>query len=107
MENKFYNLLGLARRAGKIGWGHDAAFDSIKHGKAHLCLMTSDSSERLKNEFMRECNYGERNVKLIVTDKTMDDMKKIIGVKAGVLTVNDEGFAKSLKQYISTTEVID
>lgn len=107
MENKFYNLLGLARRAGKIGWGHDAACDSIKHGKAHLCLLTRDSSERLKNEFVRECSYDGRNVQLLVIDKDMIDMKKIIGVKAAVLTVNDEGFAKSLKQYISTTEVID
>ncbi len=98
-DSKFYNLLGLARRAGKIGWGHDAALGAIKYGKAHLCILTSDASERLKNEFSRACTYDGRNVELQEIEKTMDEMKNIIGVKAGVLTVNDEGFAKSLKQY--------
>ena len=28
-------------------------------------------------------------------------MKTVIGVRAGVLTVNDEGFAKSLEKYIT------
>lgn len=101
MDSKFYNLLGLARRAGKIGWGHDAALTAIKFGKAHICFMTSDASDRLKNEFSRACTYEGKDIKLLVLDKTMEDMKTIIGVKAAVLTVNDEGFAKSLKQYIS------
>lgn len=100
-DSKFYNLLGLARRAGKIGWGHDAAFDAIKYGKAHLCILTLDASERLKNEFQRACSFEDRHVLLLETEKTMDEMKNIIGVRAAVLTVNDEGFAKSLKQYIS------
>ena len=74
-DSKFYNLLGLARRAGKIGWGHDAACDAIKYGKAHLCILTSDASERLKNEFRRECSFEGREVTLCETEKTMDEMK--------------------------------
>ena len=99
-DSKFYNLLGLARRAGKIGWGHDAAINAIKYGKAHLCILTSDASERLKNEFRRACSYEGREVPLQETEKTMDEMKNIVGVRAAVLTVNDEGFAKSLKKLI-------
>ena len=63
-DSKFYNLLGLARRAGKIGWGHDAAFDAIKYGKAHFCILTSDASDRLKSEFQRSCNFEGRSVPL-------------------------------------------
>lgn len=99
MDSKFFNLLGLARRAGKIAWGHDTALFAIKSKKAHICILASDVSDRLKNEFRRECTYDDRNVKLIELDKTMEDMKSIIGVKTGVLTVNDEGFAKSLNKY--------
>ena len=99
-DSKFFNLLGLARRAGKIGWGHDAAADAIKYGKAHFGILTSDASERLKNEFRRDCSFNGRNVPLYETEKTMDEMKNIIGVRAAVLTVNDEGFAKSLEKYI-------
>ena len=100
-DSKFYNLLGLARRAGKIGWGHDAAFDAIKYGKAHFCILTSDASDRLKSEFQRSCSFEGRSVPLREIEKTMDEMKDIIGVRAAVLTVNDEGFAKSLKKYIT------
>ena len=30
MDSKFFNLLGLARRAGKLAWGHDTALFAIK-----------------------------------------------------------------------------
>lgn len=100
MESNFYNILGLARRAGKIGWGHDAALGAVKYGNAYLCILTSDASERLKNEFIRACSSEGRNVPVQEVEKTMDEMKGVIGVRAGVLTVNDEGFAKSLNKYI-------
>ena len=100
MDSNFFNLLGLARRAGKISWGHDTALNAIKSKKAHLCILASDVSERLKNEFRRECTYNGRNTEIIELDKTMDDMKSVIGVKTGVMTIDDEGFVKSLKKYI-------
>lgn len=99
MDSKFFNLLGLARRAGKLAWGHDTALFAIKDGKAYLCVMACDVSERLKKEFMRECTYNGRNIKIIELDKTMDEMKFIIGVRTGVMTINDEGFANSLKKF--------
>lgn len=99
-ESNFYNILGLARRAGKIGWGHDAALGAVKYGNAYLCILTSDASERLKSEFIRACSSDGRNVPVQEVEKTMDEMKGVIGVRAGVLTVNDEGFAKSLNKYI-------
>lgn len=100
MDSKFFNLLGLARRAGKLSWGHDTALFAIKTKKAHLCILASDVSERLKKEIFRECTYDGRNIEIIELDKTMEDMKSIIGVKTGVLTIDDEGFKKSLKKYI-------
>ncbi len=107
MDSKFYNLLGLCRRAGKISWGHDAALDSIIKNKANYCLMTSDASARLKNEFIKACSYNGRNLPLDEIDRTMEEMKKIIGVKAAVITVNDAGFAERLKQYNEHTAEVD
>ena len=98
MDNKIFNLLGLARRAGKIAWGHDTALFAIKSKKAHLCIVASDVSDRLKREFSRECTYDGRNIKIIELDKTMEDMRFVIGVKTGVFTINDEGFAKKIEQ---------
>jgi len=99
MDNNFYNILGLARKAGKIGWGHDAALQAIKRNSAHLCIMTCDASKRLKNEFSRACTFDGRNVEMLELEITMDEMRNFIGVKAGVITINDEGFAKCLKKY--------
>ncbi|MBE6783659.1 MAG: hypothetical protein E7536_06570 [Ruminococcaceae bacterium] len=99
-DSRFFNLLGLARRAGKISWGHDTALFAIKSGKAKLCILASDVSERLKNEFSRECTYNGRNIQIIELEKTMEDMNLVIGVKTGVMTVDDDGFVNSLKKYI-------
>lgn len=96
MNLDFKNLLGLSRRAGKISWGHDAALNAIIFNKAKLCIVCSDASERLKKEFERACSYNDRNLTLLNLESTMDEMKSAIGVKAAVITVNDEGFVKML-----------
>ena len=35
--------------------GHDAALSSVKEGRASVCILASDSSERLKDEFISLC----------------------------------------------------
>ena len=46
-DSKLNGVLGLARRAGKVSLGHDAALTAVKQRAAHLCLVASDASERL------------------------------------------------------------
>ena len=38
------SLLGLARRAGKLSLGNDAAVESLRKGQARLVLLASDLS---------------------------------------------------------------
>ena len=72
MENdKALSMLGICRRAGKLSCGHDAAQTAIKHGHARLCLLSSDASERLCEEFERACSSEGRSVPLIKTGYTM------------------------------------
>ncbi len=104
MDDKFLNLLGLARRAGKLSLGHDAAVGSIVRNKAKLCVMSFEASERLQKEMAHACSYDNKNISLLLTKYSTLDLSKAIGSKAAVLTVDDEGFGKALEgKYSSET----
>lgn len=99
MNEKALNLLGMARRADKISLGHDASVASLKGGKAMLCLLSLDASERLKNEMLTLCDT--RKTDGIVLSRTMNELGAALGCKTtAVLTVNDRGFAERLTQLI-------
>lgn len=101
MNPKFFNMLGLARRAGKFSGGHDAAFESIAKGKASACYLSADASERLKKEFQQTVVYGGRNVPLYELPCTMKELELYVGSKSAVFTVNDNGFANKLTELLS------
>ncbi len=96
---KALNLLGLARRAGKISLGHDASEAQIKAGGAYACIVSGDASERLKNEMESLCSANK--TKLIRTEYTMNELGMCLGSKmTAVLTVNDRGFAERFNELI-------
>lgn len=101
MNPKFFNMLGLARKAGKFSGGHDAAFESIAKGKASACYLTADASQRLKEEFRETVVYNGRNVPLYELSCTMKELELRIGSKSAVFTVNDDGFATKLNELLS------
>lgn len=95
-DDRILSLLGFARKAGRISNGHDAAISSIVKNKAKLCLICSDASQRLKKEFAHACSYDDKNIPLLDCSFDMLTLSKAIGIKAAVVTVNDEGFAKKI-----------
>ena len=97
MQNKKYlSLLGLARRAGKLSLGHDAAYDSLRKRKAKLIIFSSDISKNVIRDFEKtpSCVIAVR------VDETMDEIGSALGHKAGVLSVNDDGFANRITELI-------
>lgn len=95
MQDELLGLLGIARRASKLSPGHDAAAASIKKNKSRLCLISSDASERLEKEFAYMIRDKE-NIRLIRFDYTMDEINFALGFRAGVMSVDDDGFAKRI-----------
>ena len=93
---KLLSLLGMCRRAGKLSCGHDAAIGSIRSKSAKLCLLSSDASERLRKEIEREASFEGRDIPVKELYSDMNEIGRATGLKSAVLTVNDEGFAKSL-----------
>lgn len=101
MDLKFFNLLGLSRRAGQFSGGHDAAFESITKGKAKVCFLTGDASPRLKEEFRKTVTYDNRTLPLVELDCTMSEIESAVGKKTAVFTVNDQNFASKLMELLS------
>ncbi len=99
---KLLSLLGMCRRAGKLSCGHDAAVGSLRSKSAKLCLLSSDSSERLRKETEREATFDGRDVPVRIMMSTMDEIGHATGLKSAVVTVNDEGFAKSMLGLLNT-----
>ncbi len=96
ITNELKGVLGLCRRAGKMSLGHDASVEMIKAKKSYLAITCSDSSERLKKEIADECSFDNRNIKYIDADFDMKELALTIGSRAGVITINDRGFAEKL-----------
>ncbi len=94
MNDRFLNMLGLCKKAGKLSAGHDASFDSISKNKAKLCFLSSDASQRLQKEFEATVSFENRNIPLLYLDYTMDQIQIATGSRVAVMTINDGGFAK-------------
>lgn len=90
-------FLGLSRRAGKLSCGHDAVIESIVKDKAELIILSSDASERLKNEIKHAASYGNRNIPVIESQLLMHDFYQGIGKKSAVLSVTDKSFKEKLE----------
>lgn len=102
MRNEILSFLGLARRAGRLAPGHDAAVESIVKNKARLCVLCLDASERLEREMRHACCYNNKNIPVVKANFESSELSAAIGTKAAVITVNDEGFSKKLLTLFET-----
>ena len=96
-NDRFAGMLGICRKAGKLSVGHDESKIAVKNKSARLLILSADSSDRLKKEFEFLCS--ENSVTLIQVPYTTEQFLYIIGSKAAVITVNDEGLMKKLMTY--------
>lgn len=101
MTDNLRGILGLCRRAGKMSIGHDATVSSIKNRKAFLSITCRDTSERLKKEIADECEFQNRNIPYIDAEFDMKELSLCIGTRAGVISIDDRGFANKLITILS------
>ena len=101
IDNKLQGLLGLCRKANKMSLGHDAVITSIKKRNAELVITCCDSSERLKREMKDECSYDNRNIKYMDVPFTMKELSFCINARAGVISIDESGFAKKIESIIT------
>ena len=95
------SLLCVCLRRVRPGCRPDADPAAIKHGHARLCLLSSDASERLCEEFERACSSEGRSVPLIKTGYTMQEIGHATSLRSAVLTVDDRGLASRIQTILN------
>lgn len=94
--NKFFSLLGLCKRAGRLAAGELAAEQAIRRGKAYFLILAEDASPNTKKKFTDSAVFYGLPLAEIGTKETLG---KAIGAELrAILAITDEGFAKRLQE---------
>jgi len=93
-ERKFYSMIGLAKRAGKLSSGEFAVSKGIRAGDTRLVILAGDASENTKKKFTNMCETYKTE---LITVGNISLLGRALGKeKRAVLGILDEGFAKSI-----------
>lgn len=93
-NDRLLNLLGLARRAGKLDLGTEAAKQAVRRRRAKLVLLSADLSRRTAQAMRDEAEKA--GVRAETLPAGMDAVQAALGMRTGVVAVNDAGFAEAL-----------
>ncbi|MDP8203081.1 MAG: ribosomal L7Ae/L30e/S12e/Gadd45 family protein [Candidatus Tenebribacter mawsonii] len=98
MDDKVFNLLHMARKAGKLKSGFDACERSCFANNAKLLIYTSDLAEKRKKHLLNLANAN--NVKIIEYGS-----KSLFGSEfkirdIGIICIEDANFAKGILRSI-------
>ncbi|MGI6270048.1 MAG: L7Ae/L30e/S12e/Gadd45 family ribosomal protein [Candidatus Howiella sp.] len=88
------SMLGIARKAGKLSVGTEAAHEAVKKRKSHLVVVAADISQKSE----KELRYAARETNIPVRRIQQDifAVSHAIGTKAGILSVDDKGLAEAV-----------
>ncbi|HAH79512.1 MAG TPA: 50S ribosomal protein L7ae [Ruminococcaceae bacterium] len=92
--DRILGLLGIARRAGKLALGADAAAEAVNARSARLVLLSRDLSPRTAGDVRARAE--KCGVRAAGLRATMDELEAALGKRTGVIAVKDTGFAKTL-----------
>jgi ribosomal protein L7Ae-like RNA K-turn-binding protein len=91
-------MIGLAMKAGKIGYGADMCEDKIKNKEAYLIIIAEDVSNNTKDKFIKLASLY--NISIVIFGE-IDSLSKSIGKSnKGVFVVSDEGFSNKILQMV-------
>lgn len=99
MNKKVLTLFGFATKAGKLCFGFSAAEESLLRHKSHLIAVACDVSEKSKKEISFKANKYDVTP-LFLNNVSIFELSNAVGHKCGIVSVNDEGFAKAIKEEI-------
>jgi len=97
------NLLGIAKKAGKLSVGSDAASLSSRDGTAALIITASDASEGSKRR--AKANASEHHVEYLSVPYTKFEIGKITGRGSpGTIAILDKGLADSFSEKLKSAQ---
>lgn len=105
--NKLHGLLGMAKRAGRLSVGFDAAVAAVKNGEATLIVTAADCSVKTEKECRFHASHHQAEVAVLPLDRAA--FAAAIGFlkPVAVAAVCDEGFAKAIRSYCTVTKEED
>lgn len=93
-NDRLMNLLGLARKAGKLELGSEAVKQAVRRHRAALVLLCADLSPKSAQAMREEAERA--GIKAAELPEEMDTVQAALGQRAGVMAVKDSGFAEAL-----------
>ena len=95
MNDKLCGLFGMARRAGALSLGTEAAAEAVKKKKAFAVFLASDIVARTEKEFRFLC---KEDIPVCRLTYSGDEISAAVGKRTGIIAVCDKGFAKRALQ---------
>lgn len=94
-QQKTINLLTICKKSGKLVIGFDAVKNSFLEDKVFCVLVAKDISENTLKKVSIICKaFSKRDVPIIKTSLTVDELEVYLRQKMAVAAVCDKGFAK-------------
>ena len=93
-NDRLLNLLGLARKAGKLELGDEAVKQAVRKHRVKLVLLSADLSQRTVRDVRDEAEKA--GVRAAALPVGMDAVQASLGRRSGAIAVTDGGFAEAL-----------
>lgn len=97
MNNKILALLGFASKSGKLSYGMNKTEEALKNGVSRMVIMACDTSEKSKKEAIFRANKSGIEG-IVLQNCTAEQLSHAVGRSCSVLSVNDTGFAQTIKE---------
>ena len=95
MKKQILNLLGLAKRAGRMVSGEDNVIIGLQKKNVKLVFVANDASVQTRDKFNKKCFFYK--VRLIDSFST-DEISDAIGSNRRVIGITDDGFVKAIEE---------
>ncbi len=94
-NKKLRGMIGIAAKAGRLKSGEFSSEESIKDGRARLCLLASDASERTSKHFSDMCAY--RGIPIYKLEADKEALGQMIGRgPRSSVTIEEKGLAMNI-----------
>ncbi|CAM2937015.1 ribosomal L7Ae/L30e/S12e/Gadd45 family protein [Hathewaya histolytica] len=94
-NEKFYNLLRIAKKAGALTEGYNRVENAIKNKKVFLVFISKELSINSQRKFK---NYALKKEFYLIENAPLDDIGEFLGnSNIKVLGITDSSFSTSLK----------
>lgn len=95
MKQKVLDLLGLAKKAGKMITGEDGVILGLQKRSIKIVFVAKDASAQTIERFDKKCFFYKVDC---ITDFTCEEISNAIGSNRTVIGITDAGFTKAIKE---------